>query len=137
MADQGNLAAVLGNLATAIANMNAPAAPNAAAPVLDPFAAADPFDLSSRAGDAAFKQACAAITPHWDGTIDKFPPFVISLKVRAREAHWTAPAPTGIAEIGGHNIFDDYFSLTPAEVEAARVARNNDRAVQNLSLIHI
>jgi len=87
--------------------------------------------LSSRAGSSAFHTASAALSNTWDGDVDSFPPFVIALKLRAREMHWTAAPPTGVSTIANHNLFDDYYSITNAEAELARLARTNDRAMQN------
>jgi len=105
-------------------------------PLLDPFASPNAFDLSSRAGSSAFHTASAPLSNTWDGDVDSFPPFVIALKLRAREMHWTAAPPTGVSTITdaagtNHNLFDEYFSITTAEAETARVARTNDRATQN------
>ena len=129
------LARALAQLATALNNFNpaampaAPAAP--AAPLLNPFSSNQPFDLSTRSGLQAFTQASAALDDLWDGTVDKFPSFVIALRVCSREVRWNAPAPQGILQINGQSILDSYHNITKVNIEAARVARVNPRAVQN------
>lgn len=105
-------------------------------PLLDPFASPNAFDISSRAGSTAFHTASSALLNPWNGEVDSFPPFVIALKLRAREMHWTAVAPTGICTLTDdagtpQDLFDSYFSLTPANAETARAGRLNDRSIQN------
>lgn len=60
------------------------------------LAAATPFDLGSRVGSSAFAQACAPLDTIWEGDIDKFPAFIIGLRVCAQKARWNATAPQGI-----------------------------------------
>ena len=118
------------------ANPNANAAP---APLLDPFATNDPFDLSSRAGSLAFATACSALDDEWDGTTETFPPFLISLKIRAAEVGWNAAGDSGILrfETGPANapqilhLLDSYYSLDENVIETARTNRTNNRAIQN------
>jgi hypothetical protein len=98
--DNQALANALQSIANALANLGPPAAPAAPAhqpvldpahqPVLDPYSLTAPFDLSSRAGSAAFSAACAAIDDTWDGTIETFPSFIIGLRIRASEIHWNS-----------------------------------------------
>jgi len=139
MADNATLAAALQALANAVAsiqqNQQAQAA-HAAQPVLDPFASDDPFDLASRAGDTAFKQASAAIEPGWDGTPTSFPPFLNALRIRAREARWDAVSPQGITAINDHDLLTNYHEITTADAETARANRVNDRAVQNAKAMY-
>ena len=130
--DAAALAAALQNLANAINTMQAaPPARAAPTPVLDPFLSNDPFDLASRAGSTAFTTACSKLDDTWDGTAEKFPAFVIALRVRAVEANWVAAAPRGITTIAGKNLLTDYHSITDTEIELDRAARTNDRAIQN------
>ena len=88
---------------------NPTAAPAAAAHVniLDAFESTHPFDLVSRAGSYAFAKASAPLEKTWDGTIEQFPSFIISLRVRASEVRWNAPAPQGILDINGSNLLSD------------------------------
>jgi hypothetical protein len=145
MADPNALAAALTALTTVLTNIQADQAAAAAAavaavptvhvPTFDPFEAATAFDLSSRAGSLAYTTACSPLELKWDGTINKFPSFLIALRVRASEVNWGAPAPQGILAytVGGtvRNLFTDHYSISEADLEAARAARTDDRAVQN------
>jgi hypothetical protein len=119
--------------AAAAAPVLVPPAPHV--PTLDPFTAATPFDLSTRAGSHAYTTACSALEDKWDGTIAKFPAFLIALRVRGSEANWGAPAPQGILlyAVNGvdRNLFSDHFAIPIANLEAARAARVDDRAIQN------
>ena len=131
MADNAALAAALNNIANALLVLNnnaagggggGAAAPPAHVPILDPFAADDPFDLSSRAGSVAFAAACTALEDPWDGTVEKFPPFLINLKLRAKEMGWSRAGVTNITTINGHDLFDNYFSITDAKTQASASA---------------
>lgn len=137
------LAAALQALAGAIANLqnqggNPP--PNLNPNVLDPFNAPNPFDLSSRAGSYAFATASAALDELWDGTIEKFPAFIISLRVRASEVRWNAAAPQGIMSYTVNatacNLLTEYHSIPEADLEAARLARADPRAIQNSKALY-
>jgi hypothetical protein len=136
MADNAAIAAALANLAAAINNMNNNAAPQQPprAPhvvILDPFESDEPFDLSARVGSTAFANACAALDDPWNGNVDTFPAFIISLRIRSGEVHWDAPAPRGILTIDGHNLLTEYHSITDTEITAARTARVDPRSIQN------
>ena len=109
----------------------------------DPFASPDAFDLGSRAGSNAFSTACAALDETWDGTVEKFPAFVVALRIRASECNWAAAAPQGIVvyNIPGAgnppgpaiacNLLEQHHSISTALIETARAGRNNPHAVQN------
>ena len=116
--------------AAAAANVNPPATVN-----LNPFASNAPFDLGSRAGSHAFDKAGAILDSTWDGTIENFPPFLLSLRIRASEVNWGATYPQGILSynINNHNrnLLTDNHHFTEAIVETSRLARTNDRAIQN------
>ena len=77
-----------------------PASPAAAAHVniMNSFESIHPFDLGFRAGSYAFVKASAPLDETWDGTIEQFPSFIISLCIRASEVCWNAPAPKGILD---------------------------------------
>ena len=135
---QGLTAVLTGIQAQQAAQATAAAAVNVPPPVtvnLNPFASAAPFDLGSRAGSHAFDKAGAILDSTWDGTIDKFPPFLLSLRIRASEVNWGANAPQGILSytINGQarNLLTDHHFVTAAVVEASRAARTNDCAIQN------
>ena len=133
------LIAAVNALTTLITTLNAAgtlgggavAAPTAATPLLDPFASTLPFDLASRAGSSAFNDASAPLDVTWDGTPDTFPSFIISLRIRAAECNWNAPAPQGIISIGTRNLLTDYHSVPLADVTAATANRTDPRAIQN------
>ena len=88
---------------------NPPVAPAAAAHanILDDFESIYPFDLGSRAGSYASAKASAPLDGTWDGTVEKPPSFIISLRVSASEVRWNAPAPQGILDINGSNLLTD------------------------------
>jgi hypothetical protein len=145
-AAQQNLANALTALTAVLAGMG-PAAgaggaavPGHAAMTTDPFLSADAFDLSTRAGSNAYITASAPLDVIWDGTIEKFPSFLIALRIRASETNWGAAAPQGILvyAISGadQHLFDNYDVFTDAILEAARVARTNDRAIQNARTLY-
>jgi hypothetical protein len=135
MANNAAIAAALANLAAAIKDMNnnaepqQPRAPHVV--ILDPFESNEPFDLSARVGSTAFANACAALDDPWNGNVDTFPAFIISLRIRLGEVHWDAPTPRGILEINGHNLLTEYHSITDAEVATARTTRVNPRSIKN------
>ena len=88
---------------------NPPASPSAAAHanIMDAFNSIHPFDLGSRAGSYDFSKASAPLDETWYGTIKQFPSFIISIRVRASEVRWNAPAPQGILDINGSNFLTD------------------------------
>lgn len=146
MADQA-LADAITALTAALANLQhpqPPAPPNApqqnVAALLDPFDSDQPFDLTSRSGSQAFTTASAPLDETWDGTIQTFPSFLISLRVRASEVKWDAPPPCGILTYTIHgiacNLFTKHHSISEAELEQARTLRINDRARQNAKALY-
>ena len=48
---------------------------------LNPFVSNAPFNIVSRAGSHAFEKASAALDITWNGTIENFPAFLLSLRV--------------------------------------------------------
>ena len=117
MADNANLATVIAALTNSIAVLAPPPIPAA---VFDPFAEDKPFDLSTRIGSKTFSEACAPLEQKWGGSVQNFPSFVVSLRLRAAEANWNAPAHHGIVKIGTNDILTDYHSVTDNETEALR-----------------
>jgi len=122
-------------------------------PTLVAYTANQPFNLDSRAGAAAYKDACSPLPTQWDGSIEKFPAFMLSLKARSKTVKWDAPAPHGIlrfnvptgappATAGAeppfttHNLLTDYHSITDTIIETARIARTDDRAQQNSTAMY-
>lgn len=95
MANQA-LADAITALTAALATFQQPQPINVAAanPTLDPFDSVTPFDLTSRAGSHAFTLASAALDETWDGTIQAFPSFLLSLRARSSEVRWNAAPPS-------------------------------------------
>ena len=108
-----------------------PPAPPATAPIHDLFASGTAFDLSTRTGLSAFDKASQPLPETWNGNVAKLPEFLNALKICAQQVGWTQAAPTGIVEIAGHNIFDNYQSITAATRTATHSTRADDRALQN------
>jgi hypothetical protein len=96
--------------------------------------------LGSCAGHAAYVKACSPLNTKWDGSIDKFPSLITGLRDRAIEAKWDAVSPHGIITftIGAtdFNLLTQYHSIPLTEIEAARTARNDNRAIQNSKALY-
>ena len=130
MAENAALAAAITALSNAIANFHPPAAPAHHA-VFDPFAADQPFDLTTRQGAQAYNEASSPLDEIWDGSVNTFPSFIVNLQIRAQEAKWNSTAPHDIITVNGNNILTNYHSVTDADLTAARTARVDNRAIQN------
>ena len=128
MANNAALANAIAALAAAVAAIRPPAAPTK---IYDPFASNDPFDLSSRSGSTAYTSCSAPLDQIWDGDVSNFPSFVVVLRLRAKEGKWDAAGDTGILQVDGKDILTEYHSITNQHIEDARIARTNDRALQN------
>ena len=135
MADSVNMIAMtaaITALTNMIATIRAPARPP---PVHDPVQEDIPFDLSTRAASQAYTEICAPLKDEWDGHVETFPSFIVSLQDRAAEGKWNAAAPNGILTFGiapaDHNILTNYHSVTDAAIAAAHTARHDIRAIQN------
>ena len=132
-----NIATLLQQIQQQQANPAPPVAPVAPVhnPVFDIFDATTAFDLSSRAGSAAFAQASAPLQDKWNGTIDTFPSFMMSLRVRSQKAKWNAAAPHGILtyDVQGTNrhLLTEYYDIPAPILETARTNRIDPRAIQN------
>ena len=139
MADQADLTQALAQIATALQAIQAQAQQQPAVarqPMLELFDASSPFDLSTRAGNAAYAKACSGLEDKWDGSIEKFPSLITGLRDRAIEAKWNATAPNGILmyTINAstiYNLLEQYHSIPLADIEAACTARVDSRAIQN------
>ena len=128
MTDTATLAATMTALADAIIAMpQATVNPK----VYDPFKSNDPFVLSSRSGSMAYERIFTPFDDIWDGEVAKFPSFVTELRIRAAEGKWNLDAEPDILKFGTQNILTDYQSISDADIEAARVARTSDCALQN------
>jgi hypothetical protein len=133
MGDNAILATALTAIADAIANLNndnvaaanaPPPPPTVHAIVLDPFSSNAPFDLSTRTGSLAFTTASTALDDPLDGTVEHFPAFIIYLRIRSGEVLWNSAA-------NGNNLLTNYHSVTDTDVENARIAHVDPRAIQN------
>ena len=111
----------------------APVAAPTVAPtaVLTLFDDGTPFDMSSRSGSTAMSLASSPLSSPWDGSVLKLPSFLASLKKRAHEAKWYAPAPFGILTFPPHDLLSAYHSVDLPSIELAATARTNPRAKQN------
>ena len=113
----------------------APPPPHVHVAVHELFDATTPFDLSTRSGSSAYAKASSPLTEKWDGSIDKFPNFIVALMSRASESKWDATAPHGILTyvITGvnKNILTEHHSIPLTDIEAARTTRLDPRAIQN------
>jgi len=67
----------------------------------------------------------------WDGTVNTFLSFVVSLSLRAEEVKWNAAAPHRILQIGGRNILTEYHSVIDADITVARTVRVDNHAIKN------
>ena len=50
---------------------------------------------------------------------------------RKSDAQWNAASPHGTLDVLRHDILTDYHTITAAEIESVRLARTNNRAIQN------
>lgn len=120
------------------------AAAVATAPLLNLFLSSEPFDLRTRAGSTAHSEASAALDVTWSGDVAGYPEVVHAFAARARKCNWDARTAqgiiffdTGIAPtVVQRNIITEHFSITAAEVEAARAARTDPRAIQNAQCMY-
>jgi hypothetical protein len=126
----------------------APAVATAAVAATTPTTRLDPIfqnaalDLSSPTGAAAYVSACAKLEQTWDGSVDKFPHFVLALTHRARESNWAAIAPHGILLIQDitdptktYNLLEDYNEINEADIANANANRTDNRALQNATTL--
>ena len=100
------------------------------APVLDTFTSDLPFDLSSRAVSTEFQISYSLIDVTWDGDLNTFPPFLVSIKTKVIEMHWDNRT-TGITDVNGKDLFSDYCSIAKSDIATSKAARTSDRAIQN------
>ena len=99
--------------------------------VYDSFKSTDPFDLSSRSGSMAYERIFAPLDDIRDGDVTKFPVFVTELRIQAAEGKWNLDADPGILIFETKDILTDYYSISDADIETARVAHNSNCALQN------
>ena len=135
MAAEANMIAMTAAI-TALTNMIATIrAPARSPPVHDPVQSDIPFDLSTRAASQAYTELCSPLDNEWNGHVETFPSFIVSLQERAAEGKWNTTSPHGIIDFGTapntHNILTSYHSVSDADVATALAARNDIRAKQN------
>jgi len=124
------LLAVLQQLTCAVTAMSDPPAPAAA--IYDPFAKDDPFDLATRSGAAAHANISALLEKVRDGNVTTFTTFVCVLRERANEGKWDVAGISNILSFGTGTLFNDYHSITDADITTAFNAQENNRAIQNV-----
>ena len=126
------MTAAITALPNTIATIRAPVRPPL---VHDPVQSDVPFDLSTRAASQAYTELCSPLDDEWNGHVETFPSFIVSLQECAAEGKWNATAPHGIIDFGTapntHNILTSYHSVLDADVATVLVARNDIRAKQN------
>lgn len=117
------------------------------APIYDPYDPTVPFDLGNRVGNEAYNNSKSILSHTWDGTTEKFPEFLIAIRVRAKEAKRDAIAPHGIVQIPTGatnaqgqpitaNLFTEYHLLDDQMINNANAARTDPRAVQNARALY-
>ena len=99
-------------------------------PVLDHSFSTQTFDLYFCTRTTTFQIVCASLDVTWDGVVNKFPPFFITIKTRVKEIHWE-DGTTGITNGNGEDVFGNYHIITATDVATAKAARTNYRAIQN------
>jgi len=109
--------------------MSAPPAP--AAVIYDPFATNDPFDLATWSSASAYATISAPLEQVWDGNIMTFPTLVGALRERANEGKWDVIGLTNILSFETGTLFNDYYSITDADITTAFNTWENNRAIQN------
>ena len=118
------------SLVTAINNMSstgtATATATTKAPVHHLFSATAAFDLSTRSGETAFKIISAPLSTIWDGSAEDFPTFLIALRLRAIKGHWITTDPGDISDYGGKDLFQDFHSISKADLETTKTSRTDD-----------
>ena len=53
--------------------------------ILDPFSFNNAFDLGTRSGLTAYEKITSPLDVLWDGAVETFPSFVVSLRIRERK----------------------------------------------------
>ena len=127
------LALAISSLAAAVANINS--APQSI-PIHDLFASGNALNLGTRSGMEAYEKMVEPLSQVWDGTPASFPTFIMNLRLRASKSKWNATGPSGIMDVDGNNILTSYHSIVDAQVESARSARVNPRAIQNSKALY-
>jgi len=135
MAVDANMIAMTAAI-TAITNMiatiRAPARPP---PVYDLVQGDVPLGLSTRSASQAYTEICAPLKNEWDGHVETFPSFIVSLQDRVAKGKWDVAAPHSILYFGTspdkHNVLTSCRSVTDAVIATARTNRNDIRAIQN------
>ena len=149
---QQALATAMADIATALQQLqqlqaaNVAAAPPQVAPAAEGgsgggsvihalFDDSTPFNMASRAGSTAMQDASAILDDTWDGTVSAMPAFITSLKKRSQMAKWNAPDPNRILTYSinnvDHSLLSDFHDIPLSDLEAARIARTDPRAIQN------
>ena len=116
--DQACLATAIIALAGAVSNIRPVFVLSARTIVLDTFTSRHPFDLSTRSGSVACELLSKPFDDQWDGTVNIFPAFIITLRLRTgkgkrnvMEPNGTTPRTSNILKIDGLNVLTDYTIL--------------------------
>ena len=141
IAQNGLLVQALNNarddLNTATNQLNNDPQPAATTPLLDLHAAGTAYDLSTKAGLAAFDQAKAPLEHKYDGSNTSYPDFVNDLQLREQQCKWDqGNEPIVQFNAPDRNLFVDIGSITMVEIEAARNNRTDARATQNAKALY-
>ena len=121
----------INNIGSAGGTGTGAAAASTHVPIHDLYSSTDAFDLTTRAGLDAMKEISKPLDCVWDGSSSQFPAFIVALRLRADEGYQNSTGTTGIFDVNGNDLLEDYHSITKADVTAAKTARTNDRAIQN------
>lgn len=105
------------------------------ASLLNAFKGGHVFNLSKISGAATYKAMSASLVDLWDGSVYKFPNFIIYLQFRVNKVKLGETGASKIFLVDAKNIFTDYHTITDAQILAAYTARNDDRAKKNSSAL--
>ena len=123
------LAAIIKSLATAVGNITPAPAPAAArAPHRNAFTRALEFYLSTRAGSTAYDAMSTPLEKLWDGSVQKFPNFIISLQLRANKVKKGETGTSEILLVSTNICITDYRIITGKQIANTYNAHNDDRA---------
>ena len=112
---------------------------------VDPRDSPEPLDRTTRLGSNLYSQSTEPLDIEWDGQAETLASFANALLLRARQARWDKPGPTGITRITRainqapgapaqeriYHLFKDYRSITIEMVTEEYNARAAGRAIQN------
>ena len=71
----------------------------------------------------------------WDRDVEKFPPFIVTIKTIAKYIHWD-DGTTGIIGVNGKDVFEKYRGITETDIATAKAPHTNYRYIQNASELY-